>query len=138
MFRCSAYVWGLHHCKRHGHFPSGYTIFLVWLDICFCNLCLCVSLWYFFLWLKWCFLLRVISYMSASYCRRVLEERNDRNSNSFYFRIYLLVLGVYAALRVILGLLLKFPACHALSEMSDQSFFQFFKWIYQVCSPILA
>ncbi|XVE54543.1 hypothetical protein DITRI_Ditri03aG0090100 [Diplodiscus trichospermus] len=62
---------------------------------------------------------------------RVLEERNDRNSNSFYFRIYILVLGVYAALRLILGLLLKFPACHALSEMSDQPFFQFFKWIYQ-------
>lgn len=62
---------------------------------------------------------------------KVLEERNDRNSNSFYFRIYILVFGVYAALRVILGLLLKFPACHALSEKSDQSFFQFFKWIYQ-------
>ncbi|XVF11615.1 hypothetical protein REPUB_Repub08aG0042500 [Reevesia pubescens] len=62
---------------------------------------------------------------------KVLEERNDRNSNSFYFRIYILVLGVYAALRVVLGLLLKFPACHSLSEMSDQSFFQFFKWIYQ-------
>jgi len=24
-----------------------------------------------------------------------------------------------------------FPACHSLSEMSDQSFFRFFKWIYQ-------
>ncbi|RDX87733.1 Callose synthase 10, partial [Mucuna pruriens] len=64
--------------------------------------------------------------------RKVLQERNSRNSdNSLYFRIYLLVLGVYAALRLFLALLLKFPACHALSEMSDQSFFQFFKWIYQ-------
>ncbi|XP_027351814.1 callose synthase 10 isoform X1 [Abrus precatorius] len=63
---------------------------------------------------------------------KVLQERNSHNSdNSFYFRIYLLVLGVYAALRLFLALLLKFPACHALSEMSDQSFFQFFKWIYQ-------
>lgn len=63
---------------------------------------------------------------------KVLEERNGRNAdNSFYFRIYIIVLGVYAALRLGLGLLLKFPACHALSEMSDQSFFQFFKWIYQ-------
>lgn len=62
-----------------------------------------------------------------------MEERNGQNAdNSFYFRIYILVLGVYAALRLGLGLLLKFPACHALSEMSDQSFFQFFKWIYQV------
>ncbi|XP_014500932.1 callose synthase 10 isoform X1 [Vigna radiata var. radiata] len=63
---------------------------------------------------------------------KVLQERNSRNTdNSFYFRIYLLVLGVYAAVRLCFALLLKFPACHALSEMSDQSFFQFFKWIYQ-------
>ncbi|XP_062116060.1 callose synthase 10 isoform X2 [Humulus lupulus] len=63
---------------------------------------------------------------------KVLDERNSRSSNnSFYFRIYILVLGVYAGLRVLLGLLLKFPACHSLSAMSDQSFFQFFKWIYQ-------
>ncbi|XP_022769983.1 callose synthase 10 isoform X3 [Durio zibethinus] len=76
----------------------------------------------------WCGLTSVfVAYVYV----KVLEERNDQNSNSFYFRIYILVLGVYFALRVILGLLLKFPACHTLSEMSDQSFFQFFKWIYQ-------
>lgn len=62
----------------------------------------------------------------------VLQERNDHNSNSFYFRIYILILGVYAAVRAFLALLLKFPACHTLSEMTDQSFFQFFKWIYEV------
>ncbi|XP_050224596.1 callose synthase 10 [Mercurialis annua] len=62
---------------------------------------------------------------------KVLDERNDPNSNSFYFRIYILVLGVYAALRLVFALLLKFPACHTLSDISDQSFFQFFKWIYQ-------
>ncbi|OVA17595.1 Glycosyl transferase [Macleaya cordata] len=61
----------------------------------------------------------------------VLQERNDRNANSFYFRIYILILGVYAALRAFLAFLLKFPACHSLSEMTDQSFFQFFKWIYE-------
>ncbi|XP_057970390.1 callose synthase 10 [Malania oleifera] len=62
---------------------------------------------------------------------KVLEERNDAGSNSFYFRIYILALGAYAGLRLFLAMLLKFPACHSLSEMSDQSFFQFFKWIYQ-------
>lgn len=63
---------------------------------------------------------------------KVLEERNTRSSdNSFYFRIYIIVLGVYAALRLVVAMLLKLPACHTLSEMSDQSFFQFFKWIYQ-------
>ncbi|KAJ7956112.1 Callose synthase-like protein [Quillaja saponaria] len=63
---------------------------------------------------------------------KVLQERNGRNSdNSFYFRIYILVLGIYTGVRIFFALLLKFPACHALSAMSDQSFFQFFKWIYQ-------
>lgn len=76
----------------------------------------------------WCGLTAVaVTYVYV----KLLEERNQTNSNSLYFRIYILVLGVYAALRVIFTLLLQFPACHTLSEMSDQSFFQFFKWIYQ-------
>ncbi|XP_040989322.1 callose synthase 10 [Juglans microcarpa x Juglans regia] len=63
---------------------------------------------------------------------KVLQERNDNNSNnSFYFRIYIVGVGIYAALRLVFAFLLKVPACHTLSEMSDQSFFQFFKWIYQ-------
>ncbi|KAJ6970670.1 callose synthase 10 isoform X1 [Populus alba x Populus x berolinensis] len=76
----------------------------------------------------WCGLSSVfVTYLYV----KVLEEKNQRNSDSFHFRIYILVLGVYAALRFFLALMLKFPACHALSDMSDQSFFQFFKWIYQ-------
>ncbi|XP_052176663.1 callose synthase 10 [Diospyros lotus] len=62
---------------------------------------------------------------------KVLEERNKHTSDSVYFRIYILVLGVYAAIRIVFAILLKFPACHAMSERADQSFFQFFKWIYQ-------
>ncbi|XP_048610550.1 callose synthase 10 isoform X2 [Brassica napus] len=62
---------------------------------------------------------------------QVLQERNKRSSDEFFYRLYVLVLGSYAAVRLIFGLLVKLPACHALSEMSDQSFFQFFKWIYQ-------
>lgn len=61
-----------------------------------------------------------------------MEEMNKNNSDSTYFRIYILVVGVYVAVRLVLGLLLKLPACHSLSQMSDQPFFQFFKWIYQV------
>lgn len=63
---------------------------------------------------------------------KVLDERNNRNSDSFYFRIYIIVLGVYATARLVFALLLKFPACHTLSVISDRwSFFDFFKWIYQ-------
>ncbi|GAB2269726.1 Callose synthase 10 [Dionaea muscipula] len=62
---------------------------------------------------------------------KVLEERNKNSSNQFYFHLYIIVLGAYATLRLVFSLLLKFPCCHALSRMSDQRFFQFFKWIYQ-------
>ncbi|XP_042027925.1 callose synthase 10-like isoform X1 [Salvia splendens] len=62
---------------------------------------------------------------------KLLEERDRNNPDSFYFRIYVLVLGVYAGVRVLFALLLKFPSCHRLSEMSDHPFFQFFKWIYE-------
>ncbi|KAL3839046.1 hypothetical protein ACJIZ3_023637 [Penstemon smallii] len=62
---------------------------------------------------------------------KLWEERNRNTSDSFYFRIYVLVLGVYAGVRIFFALLLKLPSCHRLSEMSDHSFFQFFKWIYQ-------
>ncbi|KAK4479931.1 hypothetical protein RD792_012983 [Penstemon davidsonii] len=63
---------------------------------------------------------------------KLLEERNRNTSDSFYFRLYVLVLGVYAGVRIFFALLLKLPSCHRLSEMSDHSFFQFFKWIYQI------
>ncbi|CAL4941189.1 unnamed protein product [Urochloa decumbens] len=63
---------------------------------------------------------------------KVLEERNARNSDSTYFRIYGLVLGGYAGVRIVFALMAKIPACHRLSSFSDRSqFFQFFKWIYQ-------
>lgn len=70
--------------------------------------------------------------MHKQNCRRLLQERKNPNSDSFYFRIYIIVLGAYAALRLVLAILLKLPAFHALSAMSDQPFFQFFKWMYQV------
>lgn len=61
---------------------------------------------------------------------KVLEERS-KHGDPMYFRIYVLVLGVYAAVRFVFALLVKFPCSHNLSRMSDHPFFQFFKWIYQ-------
>ncbi|XP_021762040.1 callose synthase 10-like [Chenopodium quinoa] len=62
---------------------------------------------------------------------RVLQDWNKQQTNSSSFRIYILMLGAYAGVRFVFGVLLKIPACHTLSKKSDQSFFQFFKWIYQ-------
>uniref|UniRef100_A0A0D9WKZ0 1,3-beta-glucan synthase n=1 Tax=Leersia perrieri TaxID=77586 RepID=A0A0D9WKZ0_9ORYZ len=71
--------------------------------------------------------------LSRLVIRKVLEEKNARNSDSTYFRIYVLVLGGYAAVRLFFALMAKIPACHRLSNFSDGSqFFQFFKWIYQI------
>lgn len=63
---------------------------------------------------------------------KVLDERNSQSSDSTYFRVYILVLGVYVVVRMTFALVVKIPACHRLSSMSDRwPFFQFFKWIYQ-------
>ncbi|KAK9726727.1 hypothetical protein RND81_05G233500 [Saponaria officinalis] len=62
---------------------------------------------------------------------RVLQDWNKQQTNSLFFRIYILILGVYAGLRLLFALMLMIPACHTFSRKSDQSFFQFFKWIYQ-------
>lgn len=71
--------------------------------------------------------------LNVLHFRKVMDETNSSNSDSTYYRIYLLVLGVYAAIRLSFGLLVKIPACHKLSEISDRhAFFQFFKWIYEV------
>ncbi|XP_062233797.1 callose synthase 10 isoform X2 [Phragmites australis] len=79
-----------------------------------------------FLWLT-----AVSTFVTYLYVK-VLEEKNARNSDSTYFRIYALVLGGYAAVRIMFALMAKIPACHRLSSFSDRSqFFQFFKWIYQ-------
>ncbi|CAA6653832.1 unnamed protein product [Spirodela intermedia] len=62
----------------------------------------------------------------------VLKEKSRPNSNSSYFRIYILIMGIYTAIRASFALLVKFPACHGLSDVSEKwPFFQFFKWIYQ-------
>ncbi|KAG0453842.1 hypothetical protein HPP92_025146 [Vanilla planifolia] len=63
---------------------------------------------------------------------KLLDERNHKNSDSTYFRIYVLILSVYAAIRMTFALMVKIPACHSISSGSDRwLFFQFFKWIYQ-------
>ncbi|KAK6920584.1 Glycosyl transferase, family 48 [Dillenia turbinata] len=78
-----------------------------------------------FFWWGFCSLAVTYIYL------KVLDERNKNNADSSYFRIYILVLGVYAGVRLVFAMFLKFSAFHVLSEMTDQPFFQFFKWIYQ-------
>lgn len=63
---------------------------------------------------------------------KVLEERSKSNSESFYLRIYALVLGVYAAVKICFSLMLRIPAFRNLTNKCDQwSLIQFFKWMHQ-------
>ncbi|KAK9699527.1 hypothetical protein RND81_08G179300 [Saponaria officinalis] len=62
---------------------------------------------------------------------RVLQDWKKLQTNSLSFRIYILMLGGYAVWHLLLAIIFMIPACHAFSQMSDQAFFQFFKWFYQ-------
>ncbi|KMZ67162.1 1,3-beta-glucan synthase [Zostera marina] len=60
---------------------------------------------------------------------KALQEGSD----SAIFKIYVFVIGVYAAIQLILDILMKIPACHHLSEKCDSwSVIRFIKWMYQV------
>lgn len=108
------------------------TYVYLWVHCIISLRCSHVIQWFLLLNISWHTNSGMYMHIHVQNCRKLLEERKNPNSDSFYFRIYIIVLGAYAALRLVLAMLLKFPMCHALSEMSDQSFFQFFKWIYQV------
>ena len=42
--RCPAYIWGLQHSEGHGYLQACYQIFLVWIELCICDISLRVSL----------------------------------------------------------------------------------------------
>lgn len=104
--------------------------------------CSSAFLTYLYVWVEWKYTCHSFlkpkleiphTFLDLSKFRNVLDERNKANSDSTYFRIYILVLGVYTAVRLTFATLVKIPACHSLSDLSDRwPFFQFFKWIYQV------
>lgn len=63
---------------------------------------------------------------------KVLEERRKSNSDSFYLRIYALVLGVYAAANICFSLILRIPSFRNLTNKCDGwSLIQFVKWMHQ-------
>ncbi|KAK9734060.1 hypothetical protein RND81_04G111900 [Saponaria officinalis] len=78
-----------------------------------------------FFW--WCICSVAVIYFYV----RVLQDWNKLQTNSLSFRIYILMLGGYAVWHLLFAIIFMIPACHAFSQMSDQTFFQFFKWFYQ-------
>ncbi|KAI3461055.1 hypothetical protein Pfo_017718 [Paulownia fortunei] len=81
--------------------------------------------------------LRFLSYSLASVfiCFlyvRALEEKSSANTNSVVYKIYVIILSIYAGAKFCLSFLLHIPACHRLSNQCDGwPLVRFMKWMHQ-------
>lgn len=65
--------------------------------------------------------------------RKALEDNSNQNSNSTVFRLYVVVLAIYAGVQFFVSFLLQIPACHSLTNRCDSwSVVRFIKWMHQV------
>ncbi|XVF69743.1 hypothetical protein PTKIN_Ptkin11bG0106300 [Pterospermum kingtungense] len=63
---------------------------------------------------------------------KALEEESKQNSNSVVFRLYLIVIGIYAGIQFFISFLMRIPACHHLINQCDRwSLIRFIKWMRQ-------
>ncbi|XP_009608251.1 callose synthase 9 [Nicotiana tomentosiformis] len=63
---------------------------------------------------------------------KALEDNSNQNSNSTVFRIYVVVLAIYAGVQFFVSFLLRFPACHRLTNRCDSwPVVRFIKWMHQ-------
>ncbi|KAK9273813.1 hypothetical protein L1049_018624 [Liquidambar formosana] len=64
---------------------------------------------------------------------KALQEQSKTNSSSVIFRMYVIVLGIYAGVQSFLGFLMRIPACHRLTNQCDQwPLVRFVKWMHQI------
>lgn len=74
-----------------------------------------------------------ITFGHVSCDRKALEDNSSQNSNSTVFRIYIVVLAIYAGVKFFVSFLLRIPACHSLTSRCDNwSVVRFIKWMHQV------
>uniref|UniRef100_A0AAU6MUB7 1,3-beta-glucan synthase n=1 Tax=Paeonia lactiflora TaxID=35924 RepID=A0AAU6MUB7_PAELC len=63
---------------------------------------------------------------------KALQEQSKPNSSSVIFRVYIIVLGIYAAFHGFVSFLMRIPACHRLTNQCDHwSLVRFVKWMNQ-------
>ncbi|KAL3379244.1 hypothetical protein AABB24_000121 [Solanum stoloniferum] len=63
---------------------------------------------------------------------KALEDSSNQNSNSTLFRIYVVVLAIYAGVQFFVSFLLRIPVCHSLTSRCDNwSVVRFIKWMHQ-------
>lgn len=63
---------------------------------------------------------------------KALEEKTRPNAESIIYKIYVVVLAIYAGLNFFLSFLTHIPACHLLSNQCDHwPIIRFIKWMHQ-------
>jgi callose synthase len=68
----------------------------------------------------------------ASY-RKALQEESKPNSESVIFRLYVIVVGIYAGVQFFISFFMRIPACHRLTNQCDRwPLIRFVKWMRQV------
>ncbi|KAJ0019990.1 hypothetical protein Pint_31315 [Pistacia integerrima] len=61
-----------------------------------------------------------------------MQEYNKPNASSIIFRLYVIVISIYAGLQFFLSFLMRFPACHRLTNQCDRwPLIRFVNWMRQ-------
>ncbi|KAK7343239.1 hypothetical protein VNO77_11833 [Canavalia gladiata] len=63
---------------------------------------------------------------------KALQEESKTNANSVVFRLYVIVIGIYAGVQFFISFLMRIPACHHLTNQCDRwPLIRFVKWMRQ-------
>ena len=91
----------------------------------FCYLaCLCLILW----------IKGDLFFLFFPSFRKALQEESKANGNSAVFRLYMIIVGIYAGIQFVISVLMRIPACHQLTNQCDRwPLIRFVKWMRQVC-----
>ncbi|KAF5447956.1 hypothetical protein F2P56_033466 [Juglans regia] len=63
---------------------------------------------------------------------KALEEESKQSTDSVIFRLYLIVIGIYAGLQFFISFLMRIPLCHKITNQCDRwPLIHFVKWMRQ-------
>lgn len=146
--RCSGHfydVWSICNDKAFSCLSNFSSISLVRCCISFHNISLCVCLLSnanFVIILSSCCCPSFFFYVSklmlcfpivCLVSRKALVEESKRNGNSVFYRLYVIVIGIYAGVQFFISFLMRIPACRRLTNQCDRwSLIRFVKWMRQV------
>lgn len=135
-------VWSLFNNASHCCFESISSLCLVCLCFSCHNISLCVGPC-----LPPCCILAVLEGTDFSYnisntninsawtSLSVLCCRKSIQGVATIYRIYVIVIGIYAGVQFFISFLMRIPACHQLTDRCHRwSLIQFTKWLRQVCT----